>query len=95
VIMTPLSGSGSTPWTKWGMSKYFDYVDPNVPDLKEVYQTKQRFKFLGTVMVLDVENIDGRVKLDAEDLRRLGLKVGWDEPNKTVVVELPHIDGEQ
>lgn len=26
---------------QWGISKYFDYVDPEKPELKEVYKTKQ------------------------------------------------------
>lgn len=33
VIMTPLTGPGSTKWTRWGKSKYFDYVE--VPQIEE------------------------------------------------------------
>lgn len=95
VIMTPLTGPGSTKWTKWGMSKYFKYVESDQPELKVVYKTKQRVTFLGTTQILDVENIDGHVKLDADDLRKFGLEVRWDQQDKTVVVKLPTVKNEE
>jgi hypothetical protein len=88
VIKTPLTGPGATAWTKWGRSTLFSYEMENVPELKEVYKIQQKFDFLGTKKTLEVENIDGYTKIGAEDLRALGLKVEWDDKNRTVIVSL-------